>query len=133
MISAALSPNGAPQRALAVARVTGSIALSVAVFNEVAGVLARPKFARILTDDRRRETLELLAAAALWLEPREKVEDCRDAKDNIYIELALAARAVTIVSGDKDLLVLNPWRGVRVLRPAQFIEELEIRERQLDR
>jgi predicted nucleic acid-binding protein len=67
----------------------------------------------------------LLSAAAIWIDPAEKVEDCRDAKDNRYLELALAARAAVIVSGDEDLLVLNPWRGVRVLRPAQFLQELE--------
>lgn len=93
------------------------------MFREIADVLARPKFARILIEDRRREILELLAAAALWVEPTEQVRDCRDAKDNRYLELALAARATTIVSGDQDLLVLNPWRGVRLLSPNQFIEE----------
>ena len=38
-------------------------------------------------------------------------------KDNRYLELALAARADAIVSGDDDLLVLHPWRGIQVLRP----------------
>ena len=99
--------------------------MSEAVFQEITEVLARPKFARFLTQDCRREILELLAAAALWVEPGEKVEDCRDAKDNRYLELALAARATVIVSGDKDLLILDPWRDVRVLRPAQFLLELE--------
>ena len=98
---------------------------SEAVFREVAEVLARPKFARVLTHDRRGEILELLTAAALWIEPGEKVRDCRDAKDNRYLELALAARAEVIVSGDEDLLVLDPWRDTRVLRPARFLLELE--------
>ena len=98
--------------------------LSEAVHGEIAGVLARPKFARVLTEDRRREVMELLAAAALWIEPEATVDDCRDAKDDRYLELALAARAVAIVSGDEDLLVLDPWRGIRVLRPAQFLEML---------
>jgi uncharacterized protein len=87
---------------------------------------------RVLTEDRRREALELLAAAALWVDPAEKLEDCRDAKDNRYLELALAARAAVIVSGDKDLLVLNPWRGIRVLRPAQFLEAIDAGGRQSD-
>ena len=82
-----------------------------------------PKFTRILADDRRRETLELLAAAALCIEPKESVTDCRDAKDNRHLELALAAEATAILSGDEDLLVLDPWRGVRVLRPTRFLEE----------
>jgi hypothetical protein len=45
-----------------------------------------------------------------------RVTDCRDPKDNKYLELALAAGAETIVSSDDDLLVLHPWRGVRILR-----------------
>lgn len=119
-----MNPTGLPRRAVATARVKGTIALSEAVYAEVAEVLARSKFARVLTDDRRREILELLSAAALWVEPREKVQDCRDNKDNRYLELAVAASATVIVSGDEDLLVLNPWRGVQVLRPAQFLSEL---------
>ena len=126
IVSAALNPNGLPRRALAVARAKGTIALSEAVYGEVAEVLTRPKFARVLTDDRRREILELLSAAALWVEPTEKVQDCHDTKDDRYLELALAAGATAVVSGDEDLLVLHPWRGVQVLRPAEFLNELGI-------
>jgi putative PIN family toxin of toxin-antitoxin system len=75
-----------------------------------------------LNADRREEILSLLAAAAVWVEPTQQVTDCRDAKDNRYLELALAAGATVIVSGDADLLVLDPWRGVRILTPAQFLE-----------
>ena len=111
-----------PRRAVAIARARGTIALSEAVYAEIAEVLTRPKFARVLTDDRRREILELLSAAALWVEPTETVRDCRDSKDNRYLELALAACATAIVSGGEDLLVLHPWRGVQVLRPAAFLD-----------
>ncbi|TCZ63221.1 putative toxin-antitoxin system toxin component, PIN family [Roseicella aquatilis] len=121
VISAALSPNGTARRALAAARARTTIALSEAVLREIAGVLARPKFARALTEERRRETLELLAAAALWIEPREAVRECRDPKDNCTLELALAAGASAILTGDEDLLVLHPWRGIPVLRPAEFL------------
>jgi len=50
-----------------------------------------------------------------------RVTDCRDPKDNKYLELALAAGAETIVSGDDDLLVLDPWRGARIMRPADYL------------
>jgi putative PIN family toxin of toxin-antitoxin system len=102
------------------------MALSDSVYGEIAAVLARPKFLRVLTDDRRREVLELLIAAAFWVEPREEVRDCRDNKDNRYPELALAGGAAAIVSGDEDLLVLNPWRGIQVLRPAEFLIQFQI-------
>jgi len=118
VVSAALSLSGVPRRALALARARGTIALSKAVYGEITEVLTRPKFARVLTDDRCREILEILSAAALWIEPEDKVRDCRDDGDNCYLELALAAEATIIVSGDKDFLVLNPWRGIQVLRPA---------------
>ena len=39
----------------------------------------------------------------------------------MYLELALAAGADIIVSSDDDLLVLHPWRGVRILRPADYL------------
>jgi predicted nucleic acid-binding protein len=55
--------------------------------------------------------------------PTEQVTDCRDPKDNLYLELALAAEADTIVSSDADLLVLHPWRSVRILRPADYLGE----------
>jgi predicted nucleic acid-binding protein len=42
-------------------------------------------------------------------------------KDNKYLELALAAGAEIIVSSDDDLLVLHPWRGKRILRPADYL------------
>ena len=126
VVSAALNPNGIPRRAMALARAKGTIVLSEAVYAEIAEVLARPKFARVLTDDRRREILELLSAAALWVEPRETVWDCRDSKDNRYLELALAAKATVIVSGDADLLVLHPWRGVQVMRHAAFLCEFGV-------
>lgn len=121
IVSAALSPDGLPRLALATARAKGTIALSAPGYREIAEVLTRPKFARILTADRRHEVLALLSAAALWAEPTEKVRDCRDRKDNRYLELALAVHAAAIVSGDEDLLILNPWRGIRVLRPAAFV------------
>lgn len=124
VISAALNPNGTPRRALAAARKHGTLALSRTVYQEVAEVLARPKFARVLTDDRRREALELLSAAALWVEPTVAVRDCRDGKDDRYLELALGAGAAAIVSGDEDLLALHPWRGIQVLRPAEFLHML---------
>jgi predicted nucleic acid-binding protein len=49
------------------------------------------------------------------------VRDCRDAKDNTYLELALAVGADFIVSGDTDLLDLDPWRGIRVVPAATYL------------
>lgn len=59
----------------------------------------------------------------MWFVPAERVTDCRDAKNNKYLELALASGAGTLVTGDADLLVLHPWRSVRILRPAEYLAD----------
>ena len=43
--------------------------------------------------------------------------DCRDPKDDKFLELALNGKATHIVSGDEDLLVLHPFRGIPILTP----------------
>ena len=121
MVGAALRRDGVPRRALLAARERGRIALSPPVLDEIAEVLARPKFAAAIPLDRRAEIIGLLTAAAAWFEPGIRVRECRDPGDDIYLELALAAGAAALVSSDADLLVLDPWRGIRILRPAEFL------------
>lgn len=70
---------------------------------------------------RRRRIIRLVELGAEWFDPEVRVEDCRDAKDNMYLELALAANAQAIVSSDNDLLVLDPWRGIRIVRAAEYV------------
>ncbi len=45
---------------------------------------------------------------------------CRDPKDDKFLELAANGRADVIISGDADLLVLNPFRDIPILAPAAF-------------
>jgi uncharacterized protein len=96
--------------------------MSSPVFAEMVRVLDRPKLRKIMPLGSAEDILRLIVEAAEWFdEPRETVTDCRDEKDNPYLELALAASAAAILTGDDDLLVLYPWRGVRILRPADFL------------
>ena len=121
LVSAALKADSVPERALLRAEEVDVFALSAAVDAEIAGVLGRPKFVRTIPLARRDRFLQILRRAAVWFEPAVQVTDCRDPKDDKYLELALAAGAETIVSSDDDLLVLHPWRGVRILRPADYL------------
>ena len=125
VVSAVLRKDSVPERALLHAEAADLFALSVEVDAEITEVLGRPYFAQVVTAARRTRILDVLRSAAVWLTPTERVTDCRDAKDNKYLELALAAGARTIVSGDADLLVLDPWRGVRILKPAAYLAEAE--------
>jgi uncharacterized protein len=121
LVSAALKADSVPERALLRAEEADVFALSAAVDAEIAEVLDRPKFAGAIALTRRQRVLEIVRRAAVWFEPAVRVTDCRDPKDDKYLELALAAGAEILVSSDDDLLVLDPWRGVRILRPAAYL------------
>ena len=88
-------------------------------------VLAYPKFK--LTGE---EQQELLADYLPWTEtvripePAPKTPRCRDPHDLPFLQLAFAARADALVSGDTDLLVLGPLPHVALITPAQAIERL---------
>jgi predicted nucleic acid-binding protein len=53
----------------------------------------------------------------------EVVSECRDPKDNKFLELALSGKALCIISGDDDLLVLHPFRGIPVVSPQTFLAQ----------
>ena len=121
VVSAALKIDSVPELALLRAEEVDVFALSAAVDSEITEVLSRSKFKRAIPPARRELVMAIFRDAALWYEPTVAITDCRDSKDNKYLELALAAGAQSIVSSDDDLLVLHPWRGVSILCPADYL------------
>lgn len=49
------------------------------------------------------------------------VSECRDPKDDKFLEVAPNGRADVIVSGDADLLTLNPWRAIAIVTPEDYL------------
>ena len=49
------------------------------------------------------------------------MQGCRDPDDDKFLELAVSENATCIVSGDSDLLELDPFRGIPFLEPADFL------------
>ena len=125
LVSAAIGRGSVPDRAVRHAFARDRVAVSEPMMTELLDVFARPRLARFLPPQQRDEVLALIDTFGVFFAPADRVTDCRDAKDNKYLELALAAGAGTIVSGDADLLVLDPWRGVRILKPAAYLAEVE--------
>jgi len=58
-------------------------------------------------------------------DPTEKVVICRDPNDNKFLELAKAIQADYIISGDKDLLDLSEFEGVRIVKPSEFLVKID--------
>jgi hypothetical protein len=65
--------------------------------------------------------LEDLTQTAQFIDVTEQISECRDPKDNKYLELALSGQAECIVTGDDDLLVLNSFRGIEILTVQEFL------------
>ena len=81
----------------------------------------RPKFDRYVSNEIRQLFFEEVKALCLNVEITERVKLCRDSKDDMYLELALSGKADCIVTGDKDLLVLNPFENIPIITPLEFI------------
>ncbi len=92
---------------------------------ELIRVLAYPKFK--LTRD---EQHDLLADYLPWAEtvritkPPPKTPHCRDPYDLPFLQLAFAAKADALITGDADLLTLVSLSRIALITPAQAIEQL---------
>ncbi len=85
---------------------------------ELLEVLTRPSLRVLMADDEVRAFLALIRRDAVMVTPTRHVDACRDPKDNIFLDCALAAQAV-LVTGDHDLL-----DGISILPPKEFLRLL---------
>jgi len=97
--------------------------VSPEILREAERVLSRSKFG--LRPEHVIEILSLFKDSFEIVIPSLKVQAIHsDPHDNHVIEAALAAGAEFIISGDKHLLKLVEWEGIRVVSPAQFIKSV---------
>ena len=92
------------------------------LLSELAEVLIRPEFS--IRASEIKILFRLLRHRATIVRSLRKVRACRDPKDDIVLECAVSGNAAWIVTGDKDLLVLSLFHGIRVVSPADFLKHL---------
>ena len=85
------------------------------------------EFSDVLTRKFRQRAVDVRAALRLFEETftlvaRDVLEPptCRDHDDDVVLATALAGNCTAIVTGDQNLLVLDPFKGIRVLTPSAF-------------
>ena len=119
-VSAFLIPGGQAEAALLKA-VEGEARLvaSRAIIHELLDVLAR-KFGR--DSEELAHIAVFLAELADLVRPRRKLKVLRDDADNRILECALAGRADAIVTGDRAMLELGEYQGVRIVALREFLE-----------
>lgn len=123
IVSAALFPTSIAYRAHEKALAEGHLLISTPVVNELEDVLSRKKFDRWLALDTRLEFLESLVKQATLVPITETIVVCRDPKDDKILELAISGTATCIISGDKDLTILSPFRTIPIYTPVEFLEK----------
>jgi putative PIN family toxin of toxin-antitoxin system len=121
VISALLLPRSIPRQSFDKAIDQGEILLSLPILTELNDVLSRKRFDRYLSEEERMRFLAALVKQAKLIEITETITECRDAKDNMFLELAVSGNADCIISGDQDLLVLHPFRAIPILTPTAFL------------
>jgi putative PIN family toxin of toxin-antitoxin system len=70
----------------------------------------------------REAAIEKIRSIATWVEPSIHIRACRDARDDKFLEVAVHGKADAIVTGDADLLALDPFQGIAILTPADYLE-----------
>ena len=125
LVSAAVSPRGTPRRAVDLVIREGLVLFTAATYDEVVEVLARPRLQRYLPVGGAEGLLERLAPVASHIAAGEPIRACRDPQDDKFLEAAVGGDADYLVSGDEDLLVLHPFRGIPILPPAAFLKAAE--------
>ena len=121
LVSALVFPGGRGEAALRrIVEEQDQLVISKPIIDELLGILGR-KFAR---------DAEELAHAAVFLselgttvKPRQRLRVVKDGPDNRILECAIAGRADAIVTGDKALLGLREYQGVRILSLRDYLEE----------
>jgi uncharacterized protein len=121
LISRLLLPGSVPAKAVSRGLERAELLISTDTFEELAEVLFRPKFDRYVTVSDRRQFLRLVYRIARPIPIVHQVRACRDPRDDKFLELAVNGDAQTILTGDRDLLALNPFRGIAIVTAAAYL------------
>ena len=123
LISRLLLPRSLPGKAVRKAVDACEVLISEATLAELADVLARPKFAPYVSIQDRQQFIRLLGRVAVMVPVTHTIRACRDPKDDKFLELAVNGAANVSITGDKDLLALNPFRKIAIVTPAQYLSK----------
>jgi uncharacterized protein len=123
LVSRLLLPGSVPGAAVRKAIRADRLLGSEPTLSELADVLSRSKFDRYVTVAEREQFVRLLGRFMEMVAITHSVRACRDPRDDKFLELALNGSADIIVTGDRDLLALDPFRRIRIITPARYLAD----------
>jgi putative PIN family toxin of toxin-antitoxin system len=121
LISGLLLATSNPAQAVERAVQHGQLVATTATLRELIEKLHSPKFDRYVRRDVRDALLQRVASVVEIVDVLQSIHASRDPQDDKFLEAAVNGRADVIVTGDKDLLDLNPFRGIAIVTPADYL------------
>lgn len=132
-VSAILHPDGLPAKALNAWREgLFELVISPSIISEIRRVLNYPKLYKIHKKSPKEidlflEDFEILAFLVPGKLPLSVVAN--DPSDDKYLIAALEGGASFLVTGDSDLLHIRDYKGIKIITPRKFLEELKAQEK----
>jgi len=120
LVSRLILPESIRAKALARTESNARLLISEATTYELADALSRAKFDGYVSLEARKGFIERLTQIADMVPIIQVVRDCRDPKDNKFLEVALNGSADLIIAGDRGLLAMNPRRGIAIRSPPDY-------------
>lgn len=121
LVSGTLLVDSLPGKAVRKAILDDCLLMSEASLYELADVLSRKKFDHYVIVEDREEFVRLIYRIAEVVPIVTAVHECPDETDNRILEVAVNGEADVIVSGDRDLLRMHPFRGIPIVTPADYV------------
>ena len=121
LISSLFFTTSTPAQAVDKAVTKAQLVATTETLRELIGKLHSPKFDRYVRRERRDALLERVASLVELIDVLQSIRASRNPKDDKFLEAAVNGRADVIVTGDKDLLDLNPFRGIAIVTPAAYL------------
>lgn len=92
--------------------------------DEIARVLSYPHLKFEISHQQ--SILDLLFKTVHVVEIAGDLDVVDDPTDNVILETALVAKADFLITGDQHLLKFNPYSGMKIVKPADFLNQLRI-------
>lgn len=120
-ISRLLLADSVAARAVDKALEEFGVVVSEASVDELARVLSPEKFDRYVSVQDREEFLRRHLKVTTMVAVLSDISECGEPEDDRFLALALDSESDRIISGDADLLALNPWRRIEIVSPGAFL------------
>ncbi|MBL8397735.1 MAG: putative toxin-antitoxin system toxin component, PIN family [Candidatus Accumulibacter sp.] len=124
LIAACLHLDREPAQIFSRTLLEHDVFASAETFSELVSVLARDKFDVWKPLEKRLMWARIFREAVILVEVPTPITECRDPKDNKFLELAVSAKADFIVSSDVHLLEMQPFRGIQILQLSSFKQQI---------